>query len=165
MTARGLEIGDVPCTYRQYNKTTWQYFFSRRTSLASVAAAIWLYFMLCCSACLPVLQPSSLSFFLPLSSAAPPLSTLIEITVYVLSFSSQPRRIHLTSRCQFLDCASTAPLFSRCHNLVRGPFSLCSHIPGKFQGKKYFWRLFATYPTPTPTHTTRLPGSCIWQSW
>lgn len=116
--------------------------------------------------CLPACITASLPFFLSSSLLrCPPLSTLIEITVYVLSFSSQPR-IHLTSRCQFLDCASTAPLFSRCHNLVRGPFSLCSHIPGKFQGKKkYFWRLFATYPTPTPTHTTRLLGSCIWQSW
>lgn len=60
--------------------TTWQYFF---LTLDRLRWPAWprrsglLYFMLC----LPVLQPSSLSFFLSLSSAAP-LSTLIEITVY-----------------------------------------------------------------------------------
>lgn len=97
------------------------------------------------------------AFLFPSSSPPLPLSTLIEITVYIAFPASY------TSRCQFLLVHSRHSLLylpsvcspfstlvsSRCHHLVRGPSTFfCSHIPGKFLGRRNHYRRCPCYPTP-----------------
>lgn len=138
------------CTYRQtVQQQHGSIFFSRSTDFAGQRGRgdLACSTLCCCSACLYYSPPPFLSFFL--SSSPPlPLSTLIEIIIYLLSFSSLVYISHLA--VSFRLCPPLSPPFSRCHNLVRGLSAFCSHIPEKFILEVYL------FCYPTTTHTTRL---------